>query len=235
MLGQNRAAYLNTRTKIRIPSTHPILAAYPPGAPDFAIHLSEAYPDYHHRIRLWPRQTSHTTAPPHAQTHIENAAAQPRWLRRGGGAFAVMPQKIPIIVSAARTKGRRLVENSADDILYARPESFFFVLISETPTLRRSRNRPIFCQNMSPRALGPNLSGTCCRVRQRSHIAGERAANGSLCVEQRCTQIAFFDCWEPSRKNAVKSRPQLVPTPPHLNSVLEQALVTTTAVGEAYC
>ena len=41
---------------------------------------------------------------------------------------------------------------------------------------KKSRNRPNFCQNISPRALGPNLSDICCRVRQRSHIAGERAA-----------------------------------------------------------
>ena len=81
-----------------------------------------------------------------------------------------------------------------------------------------------------------------------TYIAGERAPNGSLCVEQRCTQRAFFGLLGTLKKNAVKSRPQLVPntsglshatrdyekTHAHLNSVLEQALVTT-AVGEAHC
>ena len=65
----------------------------------------------------------------------------------------------------------------------------FFVLMLETPTLRRSRNRPFFVKIRRPVPLAPILVAHVVGLGKGvTYLAGERAANGSLCVEQRCTQ-----------------------------------------------
>lgn len=57
-----------------------------------------------------------------------------------------------------------------------------------------------------PRALRPDVRRYVIhRVRQKSHIAGELAANGPLCVEQRCAEGALFGLTHDCCKNAVGS------------------------------
>ena len=84
--GQNRVPYTNIT--ITIPTTHPILAAFLPGAHDFGYFPLNRVPDFNEGTPLWPQQTAKTLAQTRVKAYQQRGRVTAVAMPRRGVVFA---------------------------------------------------------------------------------------------------------------------------------------------------